>query len=139
MLSFTACTEGDGAEGADNAPQPDESTPVVFKSIEITNSDVSFIEGTGKVVMLRLDDEGRASYQITFRYFAHHTLDESDALKEGNDPSHVRFVYDTALNCATVSDTGLVTFTKSGVMNVKVLPANGDDVMDEITVIARRG
>ena len=140
LLAFNlaSCKENDGAGNA-AAPQPVIDAPTIIKSIEITNSDVSYAEGTGKFVMLTLGDDGSATYQINFRYFAHRTHVESDPLVEGNDPNNVCFVYDTALNCATVSDTGLVTFTKSGVLTVKLYPKTSVDCMDEIIIAARRG
>jgi len=96
------------------------------KNISITNSDVQYNDVTGKYKIVHLGDDGVAYYQIEY--------EASPAFSKSGD---VRFEY-KARDGVTVSDDGLVKFTKEGYVKVKLVSKDGrGNAEDNIMIIAK--
>ena len=81
-------------------------------------------EIVGKSIRLSPDENGNRTYQIKY------TVGPEDATNK-----EVRFAISSKV--ATVDENGLVTFTKKGDATVTILPADGSDCKDTLTISFR--
>lgn len=106
--------------------------PVVYvESIEIVNEDIRVDEQTGrKSVVITRGEDGVAQYQIKC------TLSPADA--QAND---LKFAFDEQTVGVSVDENGLVTFAagSSKTVIINVLPLDGSDCQDSVTIIVKNG
>jgi hypothetical protein len=104
--------------------------PIVYvESIEILNQDIKQNSMGMKYVMLELDENGEATYQI------HYRVHPDEATDQG-----VIFSYDKQNEFVTIDDLGYVKFTDQGAVTVTLLPKDGT-VLDEkpqVMIVAMR-
>jgi hypothetical protein len=106
--------------------------PKVFEAVipvervEITNEADDENSRWGKYVVIEPDAKGRMQYQINYQVYP-----------ENATTSSITFTIEAApADCATIDEkTGLVTFTKSGIVKVFVVAADGSTSQDTFTVV----
>ena len=113
--------------------------PVYYiKDIEIIGDGVEIQPDGSKKVIVYLDSSGTATYTIKCRYAT--TEDEEgtgEIVWRDANTEKLAFSTDTQNTCATVSEDGVVTFTKRGTITVRVLPKDNSDCYDEIHIVAK--
>ena len=93
--------------------------------IEITNEGQKYSETQGDYIVITSDDEGYKSLQIEYCVYP-----EDASNKE------VDFVYEE-VEGVTVDEYGLVTFSKPGLIKVRVIATDGSNTEDTLLIIAR--
>ena len=110
--------------------------PVYYiRSIEIYDDDMIIHEGK-KVVYAYFNEDGVAEYQIKCKFATSDDMDEDAELsmREG-DPEKLAFDYDKQTPGVTVTEDGLVRFTKDTMIEIVVNPRDNSDCSDRITII----
>lgn len=101
----------------------EEVIPV--ERVEILNPGLKYNERWGNYIVIRPDADGAMRYQIDYRVYPDEATEQS-----------VSFAYDKQTQCATVSELGLVEFSKPGNIKVQVIAMDGSGASASITIIA---
>ncbi len=102
----------------------EEVIPV--ERVEITNQGLKYSETWGDYVVITPNDKGELRYQIDYHVYP------DNATENG-----VTYSFDASPEgCATIDEYGLVTFSKAGMIKVRVIAADGSNAEDTITIIA---
>ncbi|MBO5945966.1 MAG: hypothetical protein J6Q69_05105 [Clostridia bacterium] len=113
--------------------------PVYYiKDIEIIGDGVEIQPDGTKKAIVYLDSNNTATYTIKCHYAT--TEDEAgtgEIVWRDANTEKLAFSIDTQTTCATVSESGVVTFTKFGAVKVRVLPTDNSDCYDEIYIVAK--
>ena len=99
---------------------------VYTQSLEITNDGLQDVEEKGEImkgIVLRKDTNGERKFQIQYK------VTPDSVTKPG-----VVFSYDTQKSFVTVSEDGLVTFTKPGSITVTIKPIDGSNCQAKIKI-----
>ena len=98
---------------------------IYVESIEITNEGQKTNEVQGNYIVLHLDENGETRVQIEY------VVNFGDATN-----TDVVFEYEE-VEGVTVDENGLVTFTKPGVIRIRVVAADGNGAQDSLLIIAK--
>ena len=99
---------------------------ISVERVEITNENQKYSEQQGDYVVIRPNEKGEWVYQIKYRVFPDNATN-----------SDVDFAYED-VSYASVDENGIVTFTSSGVLKVRVIATDGSNCEDTITIIATK-
>ena len=112
--------------------------PVYYiRSVEIVVEESQIHEGKTQVVIY-LDENGKAEYQLKARFATSADLDEDAELTMRDaDFEKVEFQYDRQKTFVSISEDGLVTFTKKGQVTITILPKDGSDCSDTVTITVK--
>ena len=102
---------------------------VYTTDVELLNEDIKVSEAGEKYVVIRPDANGEYVYQIRYRVHPDNATN-----------SDVKFVYDheqAEKLSITVSDEGVVKFTRKGVITVQILAQDGSGASATLKLIAR--
>ena len=102
----------------------EEVIPV--ERIEITNEGQKYSEQHGDYVVIRPNANGEWRYQIDYHVYP-----------ENASNVKVDLAYEE-LSFASVDENCVVTFTKPGVLKVRVIATDGSNAEDTITIVATK-
>lgn len=97
---------------------------IYVSQVEIIEENASYTSSGVKYIVLSPDENGNRQYQIKWKV----TPEDAHNVK-------VDFVYDTQKKHVNVDENGLVTFTSSGSVDVKVVATDGTTISDTIKII----
>ena len=102
----------------------EEVVPV--ESIELLNTGLNTDKNGEPFVVIYPDSQGRRQYQLEYRVHPDNATD-----------TKVSFAIDSPANAATVSETGLVVFEKSGSAKIFIVAADGSNAQVTLLIVAR--
>lgn len=101
----------------------EEVIPV--ERVEITNEGQKFVDSIGDYIVISPNEKGERRFKIDYHVYP------DDASN-----TEVDFAYEE-IEGITVDEYGVVTFTKPGVLKVRVIAKDGSNAEDTITIIAK--
>lgn len=105
----------------------EEVIPV--EKVEIVVDGLDYNETWGSYVIIRPDEKGRRQYEVKYKVYPHNATVDAINFKLEAKPA----------DCATIDEqTGLLTFSKPGLVKVFIVAADGSTSQDYITVICRQ-
>ena len=99
---------------------------IPVESVEILNEGLKENDLWGKYKVIYPDERGEWRYQIEYRVHP-----------DGATNNKVAFSYDTQQTAANVDETGVVHFSKPGMLKIKLIPLDGSNTSATITIIAK--
>ena len=100
---------------------------IPVERIEILNEGLKENATWGKYVVIQKNAEGEWKYQIDYRVYPDDATD-----------TRVSFSYDSQAHPGvSIDETGVVTFTTSDMVKVKIISMDGGNVETTITIIAK--
>lgn len=98
---------------------------ISVESVEIINEGQNYSETMGNYIVIFPDENGERSIKIDYEVYPDNAKNTT-----------VDFVYEE-VDYATVDENGIVTFTKPGVLKVRVIATDGSNAEDTILIIAK--
>ncbi len=109
-----------------NGKNKESEEVIPVEKIEITNKEDDVSSTFGGYVVLELDSDGKAEYQVEYKVYPSNATTSSVSFTIEASPD----------DCAVIDEkTGLLTFTKEGLVTVYAVADDGSDAQDKFTVI----
>lgn len=107
----------------------EEVIPVERVEIVYSDSDeVQFNQTFGNYIVIKPDSEGRAQYQVNYKVYPKNATTDSIIFQIEAKPA----------DCATIDEkSGLLVFTKQGMVKVFVVAEDGSTAQDTLTIIGK--
>ena len=94
------------------------------EKIEITNEGQKYSESQGDYIIVEPNEKGERRIKIDYRVYPDNATNQE-----------VDFAYDES-KIASIDEYGVVTFTKPGMLKVKIIAKDGSNAEDSILIIS---
>ena len=98
----------------------------VFERIEIINDGQKYSESQGDYIVIRPNEKGELRLKIDYRVYP-----------ENASNTKVDFAYEE-VDYATVDEYGVVTFSRPGILKVRIIAKDGSNAEDTLLIIATK-